>query len=255
MTPYPKLYFSKESLFYKGKKINHTTAYTDCCMHTLRDVHRQTRTHVHVRTHRESQRGYWCEWLSRGQGRDWGINWGSLFHTGESIKCHVTAMPWGVTGKQYPKCAERKAAKSEKEREIKARWSGGALLSAVPLISSLQLPQTPLDFSLSRHRSSALPFRPPFRKHAGEPRLSWLSIVFLLSCCFTLGLVLLERDGIPAFLSLWSLIRACSRSWVSVTALSPPLCTHTHFCPLDTIYWPQRPTVHCRVWNTSADHL
>lgn len=250
---------AKVSLFYEGKnkeKNKLHTAYTDCCMHTLRDVHRQTLTPVHVRTHRESQRGYWCEWLSRGQGRDWRINWGSLFHTGESIKCHVTAMPWGVTGKQYPKCAERKAAESEKEREIKAGWSGGALLSAVSLISSLQLPQTPLHFCLSRHRSSTLPFRTPFRKHAGEPRLSWLSIVFLLSCCFTLGLVLPERDGIPAFLSLWSLIRACSRSWVSVTALSPPLRARTHI----SVRWTQsiglqRPTVHCRVWNTSADHL
>lgn len=130
----PKLTYQKclFSVWETNKKINHTAAYTDCCTLLLRDEHRQTRTHVHVRTHWESQRGYWCEWLSRGQGRDWGINWGSLFHTGESIKCHVTTMPWGVTGKQYPKCAERKAAESEKEREIKARWSGGALLSTVP---------------------------------------------------------------------------------------------------------------------------
>lgn len=64
-------------------------------------------TRARTHTHGESQRGRWCEELSRGQGRDWGINWGSLFHTRESIKCHVTAMPWGVTGKQYPKSAER----------------------------------------------------------------------------------------------------------------------------------------------------
>ncbi len=129
------------SFLWKKKK-NHTTAFTDCCMCPLRDVHRQTRTHVHTRTHRERQRGYWCEWLSRGQGRDWGINWGSLFHTGESIKCHVTAMPWGVTGKQYPKCAERKAAENKKEREIKAQWrGGGGALCCLP--SPNQQPSTP----------------------------------------------------------------------------------------------------------------
>lgn len=55
-----------------------------------------------------------------------------MFHTRESIKCHVTAMPWGVTGKQYPKSEEREKRrkkkgcrtekrKSETDREIKQR--------------------------------------------------------------------------------------------------------------------------------------
>lgn len=40
-----------------------------------------------------------------------------MFHTGESIKCHVTAMPWGVTGKQYPKSEERKRAAEQSWQE------------------------------------------------------------------------------------------------------------------------------------------
>lgn len=37
-----------------------------------------------------------------------------MFHTRESIKCHVTAMPWGVTGKQYPKSEEREKRRKKK---------------------------------------------------------------------------------------------------------------------------------------------
>lgn len=160
------------------------------------------------------------------------------------MPCHRNAM--GSNRQTVPKvCGKKGCREREGERDKgSVKWRCSAVCR--PLISSLQLPQTPLDFCLSHHRSSTLPFRTPFRRHAGEPRLSWLSIVFLLSCCFTLGLVLPVRDSIPAFLSLWCLIRACSWSWVSVTALSPPLRTHTHFCPLDRIHWPQRPTVHCR---------
>ncbi len=201
-----------------------------------------TDRHVHtcIHAHTENARGgYWCEWLSRGQGRDWGINWGSLFHTGESIKCHVTAMPWGVTGKQYPKCAERKAAESKKEREIKAQWRGGGGRSAVcrPLISSLQLPPNPPRFRPLSPSIVHAAIPDPIQKARWGAKAIMALHCLLLSCCFTLGLVLPGRDGIPAFLSLWCLIRACSWSWVSVTALSPLLCTHTHFCPLDTIHW------------------
>lgn len=138
------------------------------------------------------------------------------------MPCHRNAM--GSNRQTVPKeCGKN----GEREREIKVLWIGDAPLSAIRLISSLQ---PPLDFSLSRHRSSTLPFRTPFRRLAGEPKLSWASIVFLLSCCFTLGLVLPERDGIPAFPSLWSWIQACSElsDRDSLITLAAHKHTHTH---------------------------